>query len=166
MGTRLQIRDDIRKMRNPKMHEIKNILRGIGLEQFVNHKAYIQTATHHQINYNLYNDDDVQFISQPPTKHRKKKKKKHRDYDYHGHHINASPSNSVFSISSDPANINNNKRTVINIDHHIQPQKKKQKLSVTNNGSQEAIKCDQCNKIFTLEVDLLLHRTNDKCVKC
>merc|ERR1712154_196549 len=71
--TRLQIRDDIRKMRNPKMHEIKNILRGIGLEQFVNHKAYIQTATHHQINYNLYNDDDVQFISQPPTKHRKKK---------------------------------------------------------------------------------------------
>ncbi len=41
--TRLQIREDIRKMRNPKMTEIKNILKIIGFNQFINHKAYIKT---------------------------------------------------------------------------------------------------------------------------
>ena len=33
-----------------------------------------------------------------------------------------------------------------------------------NDGSlDDKIKCSKCNKAFTLEVDLLLHKTNDIC---
>ena len=171
--TRLQIREDFRKMRNPKMHEIKMILKtlGIGFEDYIDHKAYsFDPSTNYQQEeeeeddvYMDHDDDDVdedddedaqmneelddiQFIGMQ-SKHKKKKKKKRKrnHYEYEQHEV---PQNSAFII--------NGHQTM----NGEEPHRKKQKI--INNNS-EAIKCRKCNKIFTLEVDLLLHKTNDHC---
>eukprot|EP01083_Nonionella_stella_P063002 163781_1 len=165
--TRVQIREDIRKMRNPNMHQIKSTLKAIGLKEFMNHGAYIElydSGSEKQQNAN-----EVQFIAK-----RKRKKRKHRNYesydyayDYGEYYHNSNNlnngyqlqqnnnNNSVFSISSE-TNINHEQAQPLQ--PQPQPLKKKQKMN-----NHEPIKCNQCNKIFTLEVDLLLHRTNDKC---
>ena len=177
--TRLQIREDIRKMRHPETDEIKDILKLIGFQQYINHKTYksINDDNYYYVNSNNNirnhnndhdndndndndddddDDDDVQFIGINTTKPKKKKKKK---LDH------LSPSNSVFSISSE----NNNKNDKdIDINDNDEPPQKKQKLNNNNNNNnnkneESIIKCGKCNKIFTLEVDLLLHKTNDKC---
>merc|ERR1712228_282346 len=83
------------------------------------------------------------------TKKRKKKKRKHR-------HYNDYEQNRAFSIS-DNNNILNGHQSM-NGDQP--PHRKKQKIM---NNNSEVIKCRKCNKIFTLEVDLLLHKTNDHC---
>merc|ERR1712228_271795 len=80
---------------------------------------------------------------------KKKKKRKHR-------HYNDYEQNRAFSIS-DNNNILNGHQSM-NGDQP--PHRKKQKIM---NNNSEAIKCRKCNKIFTLEVDLLLHKTNDHC---
>eukprot|EP01083_Nonionella_stella_P075093 203926_1 len=121
--TRIQIREDIRKMRNPKMDEIKMVLKAIGLKHFVNHKAYVD----------LYGNENEKAIN---VVQKTKKKRKQRNYD---------------SDYEDETYCKNGYQ-------QPQPHKKKHKMN-----DREPIKCNKCGKIFTLEVDLLLHRTNDKC---
>merc|ERR1712130_519473 len=173
--TRLEIREDIRKMRKPKMHEIKIILKTLGIDfiNYIDHSAYSFDASSNyqqqdEEDEDVYLDDDnndnddeededineehddIQFIGMH-SKHKKKKKKKrkHRNYDYEQNN------NQNFSIS-DNNNILNGHQAM----NGDEPHRKKQKII---NNNPDAIKCGKCNKIFTLEVDLLLHKTNDHC---
>merc|ERR1712228_420984 len=171
--TRLEIREDIRKMRNPKMHEIKIILKTLGIDfvNYIDHSAYSFDASSNyqqqdEEEEDVYLDDDddideededfnqehddIQFIGMH-SKHKKKKKKKRKH-----RHYNDYEQNRAFSIS-DNNNILNGHQSM-NGDQP--PHRKKQKIM---NNNSEAIKCRKCNKIFTLEVDLLLHKTNDHC---
>merc|ERR1712087_1081841 len=165
MGTRLQIREDIRKMRNPKMHEIKMILKtlGIGFEKYINHKAYYHQPQQQEDVYldDVDDDDgvgeeeeeeeeedmnnevpnDIQFIqmhSKRKKKKKKKRKRRHYEFDQNGSSTQTSAS---FIMNRE------------------EPHRKKIKM----NNNSDAIKCRKCNRIFTLEVDLLLHKTNDHC---
>merc|ERR1712176_781454 len=54
--TRLQIREDIRKMRNPKIADMKVILAKIGFKDYIGHKAYCFDED------NVAVEEDVQFI--------------------------------------------------------------------------------------------------------
>jgi len=167
--TRLQIREDIRKMRNPKMENIEEILKMIGFTQFVNHEKYLpESNLMNRPRPNQYReednviDDDVQFVGITKHKKKRKRKRKHRHHaDYHlAKPDEVSPSNSVLSMVSNEQNGESLPRNVINIgdfDDGAEPQRKKAKPS-----GDEVLKCHRCNKVFTLEVDLLIHKVNDK----
>lgn len=163
--TRLQIREDIRKMRDPLPH-IKEILKLIGFDEFLNHEKYLPDSNlMHRPKYSVYRDDDtgidddVQFIGiNTKEKRKRKRKRKHRHHgDYHlSRTDDVSPSpNSVFSVLSNEQN--GDAQNVINIDFDdgAEPQRKRTKQS---EGADEILKCPKCHKIFTLEVDLLIHK--------
>jgi len=184
--TRLQIREDIRKMRNPKMHEIKLIVQklGAGFESYIDHKVYSFDAGTTAAATDVYLDDagedddddddgnednfdDIEFIEMHSKHKKKKKKKRKRHYDYQQNGVNAvkypsSSPNSAFRISASNNILNDHQAMNGN-----EPLRKKQKVVNNNNNhnhnSTEAIKCGKCNKLFTLEVDLLLHKTNEHC---
>merc|ERR1712154_392541 len=104
------------------------------------------------------NEEDIQFIemhSKRKKKKKKKKRKRHYDYQQNGVKYPSSSPNSAFRISASN-NILNNQAAM----NGNEPLRKKQKVISNSN---EAIKCGKCNKLFTLEVDLLLHKTNEHC---
>jgi len=149
--TRLQIREDIRKMRNPKIEDMEQILKVIGFDEFVNHESFEKYALNRS-KFGAYHngeaaaDEDVQFIGVSKANKKKRKRKRRglarNNADYAlSKHDEVSPADSA---------------------NGAEPQRKRLKAG---GEATEVLQCPQCHKIFTLEVDLLIHKVNDHCAK-
>merc|ERR1712032_308267 len=148
--TRLQIRADLRLMMSKSKRLDEHGASTTNYQAISTSDAYLDGDSHDNNDDNEEDDetfDHVQFVKRK----RKKKRSKKRHFDQ-------SPSpNDTFRIS---ANGHSHQQAMNGI-----PPLKKQKVldNTTNNGSADVIKCGKCQKLFTLEVDLLLHKTNEHC---
>jgi len=170
--TRLQIREDIRKMRNPQMDHIADILNMIGFSAFIDHERYLPGSNlmnrpKHSVYREDEAEDDVQFIG---VKHKKKRKRKRKHRHRSDHHHSSKPedvypSNIAFSEHSNERNGESRSLNVINIDGFddgTEPRRKRLKPAESE-GASEVLMCPHpgCYKVFALEVDLLIHKVND-----
>mmetsp|Transcript_52603 Transcript_52603/g.87115 ORF Transcript_52603/g.87115 Transcript_52603/m.87115 type:complete len:584 (+) Transcript_52603:112-1863(+) len=169
--TRLQIRNDIRKMRNPQMNDISSVLKLVGFERYIGHKSYVS-------------------LMQPPRSNNNNNKSAH-SYENNGHSHNYGDGGGGddevqfigTSTTTTESHTNNNasKRAVIDIADNRQstataaatsaskydcgPPSKKAKLQSTNKelGTVASFTCNKCGKAFAMEVDLILHKNHDQC---
>jgi len=132
--SRLQIREDIRRMRSPSKHR--------------NDKGYVH--------------GDAEEDEGRDT-HRKEKRRRRDDSASPAPTAPSAPSAqsllTLSALSGDPKPVTGERGNELS----MEPQRKRQRVNGVGVGvavSAEPIKCTQCNKIFTLEVDLLLHKTN------
>jgi len=172
--TRLQIREDIRKMRNPQMEHMAEILDLIGFSAFINHERYLPDSNlMNRPKHSVYREDDVvidadvQFIGLD-NKHKKKRKRKrkHRHRSDHDHHPKAEDmysSNIAFSELPYARNGEPRSQNAINIDRFDDGSEPRRKRLKPDANTSEGLRCPHpgCYKVFELEVDLLIHKVND-----
>jgi len=163
--TRLQIREDIRKIRTPQMSDMTEILSFCGLAQYASHEKYLADSNLMNMpTQSLYreaddDEEDGQFIG-ARAKHKRKRKRKRTaepalpKLESTPHHSQANQP--VFSISNGS---NGGPHSMhMGFADVAEPQRKRMKAS---EDSINLRKCPNCYKEFPLEIDLLMHKIHD-----